>query len=342
MTRGFLSDNSSGAHPAVLAALAAANEGHAPSYGADPLTAALEERVRDLFGPHAQVFPVFNGTGANVVALKALLRPWEAAVATAESHMVTDESTAPQLVGGMRLVTVPAVAGKATPALLAPAFDADDGTVHHARPAAVTVAQSTELGTTYTSAELAELTAFARARGARVHVDGARLANAAARLGTSLRALTTDAGVDVVSFGATKNGALLGDAVIVLAPDLAEPVARLRKADHPAGLQDALRLGPAARPAHRRPVAAQRQPTPTPPPTCSSARLRELGVDPVYPVEANAVFVPVPPAALPAVVAEAPVLTWDARAGVVRAVASFDTTEEDVDALVAVLARHLG
>src|SRR4051794_14059313 len=118
MMRGFLSDNASGVHPEVLAALAAANEGHAPSYGADPVTAALEERVRDLFGPEAQAFPVFNGTGANVVALKALLRPWESAVATAESHMVTDESTAPQLVGGMRLVTVPAVAGKATPALL--------------------------------------------------------------------------------------------------------------------------------------------------------------------------------------------------------------------------------
>ncbi|GAA1621964.1 threonine aldolase family protein [Georgenia ruanii] len=341
MTRGFLSDNSSGAHPAVLAALAAANEGHAPSYGADPITAALEERVRDLFGPHAQVFPVFNGTGANVLALKALLRPWEAAVATAESHMVTDESTAPQLVGGMRLVTVPAVAGKATPALLAPAFDADDGTVHHARPAALTVAQSTELGTTYTVAELGELTAFARARQARVHVDGARLANAAARLGTSLRALTTDAGVDVVSFGATKNGALLGDAVIVLAPDLAEPVNRLRKAA--TQLASKMRFVSAQllalltddlwrRNAAHANAAAD----------LLAARLRELGVAPVYPVEANAVFIPVPPAELPAVVAEAPVLAWDARAAVVRAVASFDTTEQDVDALVAVLARHLG
>ena len=230
MTRGFLSDNSSGVHPAVLAALAAANDGHVPSYGADPVTAALEERVRDLFGPDAQVFPVFNGTGANVVALKALLQPWEAAVATAESHMVTDESTAPQLVGGMRLVSVPSADGKATPALLAPAFDAYDGTVHHARPAAITLAESTELGTTYDVAELAELTAFARAHGARVHLDGARLANAAARLGTSLRAVTTDVGVDVLSFGGTKNGALLGDAVIVLDPVLAEPVARLRKA----------------------------------------------------------------------------------------------------------------
>jgi threonine aldolase len=341
MTRGFLSDNSSGVHPDVLAALAAANAGHAPSYGADPVTTALEERVRELFGPQAQIFPVFNGTGANVVALKALLRPWEAAVATAESHMVTDESTAPQLVGGMRLVSVPSVAGKATPALLTPAFDAYDGTVHHARPAAITVAQSTELGTTYTAAELAELTAFARARGARVHLDGARLANAAARLGTSLRALTTDVGVDVISFGGTKNGLLLGDAVIVLAPDLAEPVARLRKAA--TQLASKMRFVSAQllalltddlwrRNAEHANAAADRL----------VARLRELGLEPVYPVEANAVFIPVPPALLPAVVADAPVLTWDAHAGVVRAVASFDTTEQDVDALAATLARHLG
>ncbi|WP_127130518.1 low specificity L-threonine aldolase [Georgenia sp. SYP-B2076] len=338
-TRGFTSDNASGVHPAVLAALTAANEGHAPSYGADPLTAALEERVRDLFGADAQVFPVFNGTGANVVAVQALLQRWDAAVATADSHMVNDESTAPQLVGGARIVTVPSVAGRATPELLAPAFDAYDGTVHHARPAAITLAQSTELGTTYTAAELAALTTFARSRGARVHIDGARLANAAARLGATLRELTTDVGVDVLSFGGTKNGLLLGDAIVVLDPALAEPVARLRKASTQlaskmrfvsaqllALLEDGLWRRNAA---HANDAA-----------DLLAARLRPLGVEPVYPVQANAVFIPVPPAALPAVVADAPVLAWDRAAGVVRAVASFDTTEEDVDALVAALGRH--
>ncbi|GAA3514615.1 threonine aldolase family protein [Georgenia daeguensis] len=336
VTRGFLSDNASGVHPKVLAALTAANEGHVPSYGADPFTAALQERARDIFGPDATIFPVFNGTGANVVAVQAMLQRWDAVVATVDSHMVNDESTAPQLVGGTRIVTVRSDAGKATPELLAPAFDAYDGTVHHARPAAITVAQSTELGTTYTLDELAALTGFARERGARVHLDGARVANAAARLGTGLRELTS--GVDVLSFGGTKNGLLLGDAVVVLDPALAEAVDRLRKASTQlasklrfvsaqllALLEDDLWRVNAARANAAADLLAE--------------RLAALGVAPRYPVEANAVFIPVPPGVRARVVAEAPVLAWDA--GTVRAVASFDTTEEDVDALVATLAPLL-
>lgn len=336
VARGFLSDNASGVHPRVLAALTAANEGHVPSYGADPLTAALEERARDVFGPDATIFPVFNGTGANVIAVQALLQRWDAVVATVDSHMVNDESTAPQLVGGTRIVTVPSDAGKATPELLAPAFDAYDGTVHHARPAAISLAQSTELGTTYTLDELATLTGYARERGARVHLDGARLSNAAARLGTGLRELTS--GVDVLSFGGTKNGLLLGDAVVVLDPALAEPVARLRKASTQlasklrfvsaqllALLEDDLWRENAGRANAAADLLAE--------------RLAALGITPRYPVGANAVFIPVPPGVLARVVAEAPVLAWDAET--VRAVASFDTTEDDVDALVAALAPLL-
>lgn len=337
MPRGFLSDNASGVHPAVLAALAAANEGHAPSYGADHVTAALAERVRDLFGPDASIYPVFNGTGANVVAVTALLQRWEAAVATAASHMVGDESTAPQLIGGFPFRIAGSVAGRTTPELLAPVFDADDGSVHHARPGAVSVAQSTELGTTYTAADLADLATFTHQRGARLHVDGARLANAAARLGTGLRELTTDAGADVVSLGATKNGTVFGDAVIVLDPTLAEPVDRLRKA---AGqLASKMRFVSAQllallgddlwrRNAAHANAAADHL----------AARLRSLGVEPAYPVEANAVFIPVPAAARDRITAAAPVLAWDATT--VRAVASFDTTEEDVEALVSVIARE--
>ncbi|WP_226921041.1 threonine aldolase family protein [Georgenia subflava] len=339
--RGFTSDNASGAHPAVLAAIADANSGHVPSYGADPLTAALDERAAEVFGDDARIFPVFNGTGANVVAVQALLQRWDAVVATDESHMVNDESTAPQLVGGTRILTVASRGGKLTTDVIAPVFDGYDGTVHHARPAAVSLAQSTELGTTYSVAELSAITHLAHTRGARVHLDGARLANAAARLGTTLRALTTDVGVDVLSFGATKNGTLFGDAVVTLQPELAEPVDRLRKAS--TQLASKMRFVSAQllallgddlwRENARRANAAA---------DLLAARLRGLGVTPVHPVEANAVFIPVPPERLPAVVAAAPVLAWDRTAGVVRAVASFDTTEEDVDALVAELARHLG
>jgi len=340
-TRGFTSDNASGAHPDVLAALAAAAEGHAASYGADDVTAALEERARDVFGGNAAIFPVFNGTGANVVGLTALLQRWDAVVTTEHAHVATDESTAPQLVGGLAVLTLPAPAGKLAPGDLAPFLEGQDGSVHHARPAALSLTQSTELGTVYTPAEVTELVAVARAHGLAVHVDGARLANAAARLGTSLGALTTDLGVDVVSFGATKNGALFGDAVVVLDPALAEPVARLRKAATQLAskmrfvsvqlltlLTDDLWRTTAA----RANAAADHL----------ARRLRnELGIEPAYPVEANAVFIPVPPAAVDAVVAELPVLPWDRRAGLLRAVCSFDTTEEDVAALVTGLGRLL-
>ncbi|WP_345219219.1 threonine aldolase family protein [Georgenia halophila] len=336
MTRGFLSDNASGIHPRALAALAEANEGHAPSYGTDRWTAALQELVRDIFGPDAGIFPVFNGTGGNVISVQALLQRWDAVVATTESHMVNDESTAPQLVGGTRIVTVGHTDGKATPESLAPAFDAYDGTVRHARPAAVTIAQATELGTTYTLTELTELTAYARHRDARVHVDGARLANAAVRLRTGLREAVGD--VHLLTFGGTKNGLLLGDAVVTLDPALAEAVDRLRKASTQlaskmrfvsAQLLALLSDGLWQDNARRANAAAD----------LLADKLATLGLSPRYPVGANAVFIPVPAEALTHVLAEAPVLRWDATT--VRAVASYDTTEDDVDALVATLARHL-
>ncbi|MFD1716964.1 threonine aldolase family protein [Georgenia deserti] len=336
MTRGFLSDNASGVHPRVLAALSAANEGHTSAYGDDPWTAELGERVRDLFGDDAAVFPVFNGTGANVVALQSLIRRWEAVVTTTVSHVANDESTAPEMVGGMRLTTVPHTQGKLTPGALAGPFDADDGTVHHARPAAVSLAQVTETGTVYRPEELAAVIAAARGRGARVHLDGARLANAAVALGTDLAG--SAGGADVVSFGGTKNGLLLGEAVITRGPDLAEPVDRLRKASTQlaskmrflsaqllALLSDDLWRENAARANDAARVLAE--------------RLAALGVTPRYPVEANLVFIPVRPERRAEVVAAAPVLPWDTST--VRAVASFDTTEEDVDALVTALVPYL-
>src|SRR5690606_11278683 len=137
--RGFWSDNSSGAHPDVVAALVRANDGHVPSYREDPWSARLAETAREVFGPDARIFPVLNGTGANVIALQALLQRWECAVTSTDSHVVTDESTAPQLVGGSTLRAVPTPDGKLTPALVAPVFDGYDGTVHHARPAGLCV-----------------------------------------------------------------------------------------------------------------------------------------------------------------------------------------------------------
>lgn len=332
--RGFWSDNASGVHPALLEAIGQASAGHAPSYGADRWTAALDEAAPEYFGAGARIFPVFNGTGANVIAVQALLRRWERAVASGVSHMVHDESSAPQLVGGIPIATVPDAAGKLDPAALAPALASYDGSVHQARPGAVSVAQATELGTVYSRAELAAVVDVAHAHGARVHLDGARLANAAVGLGCGLVDLTGGLGVDVVSFGGTKNGMLVGDAVVVYDEALADAVDHLRKAS--TQLASKLRFVSAqlltllttglwernARAANG--VAA-----------LLAARLEsELGVLPVHPVDANAVFFALPPAAAARLVAAAPVLAWDPAAGVVRAVASFDSTQEDVAALV--------
>lgn len=336
MTRGFHSDNASGVHPRVLAALAEANEGHAPAYGADRWTAELGERVRDLFGPEAAVLPVFNGTGANVLAAQALLEPWEALVATSESHMVNDESTAPQRVGGTRIITVPHDHGKALPDALETVFTGYDGTVHRPRPAAVSLAQATELGTVYDDRDLDALRSLADRHGARLHLDGARLANAAVRLGTGLAGAAR--GADVISFGGTKNGLLGAEAVIALGGGLAERATWLRKASTQLASKMrflsaqllALLEGELWRENAERANAAA---------DLLAERLRGLGVEPVHPVQANAVFIPVPVSAVSRIVAEAPVYAWEA--GVLRAVASFDTTEEDVDGFVTALREEL-
>lgn len=339
VTRGFWSDNGSGAHPAVLEALHDAAIGHAPSYGADPWSERLAETTREVFGPRAQIFPVFNGTGANVVALQVLLQRWECAVASTDSHVVTDESTAPQLVGGSTVRAVPTPDGKLTPDAARAVFDAYDGTVHHARPAAITLAQSTELGTVYSLPELGALVDLAHARGARVHMDGARLANAAVHLGVHLADAVP--GVSVLSFGGTKNGMVFGDALVVLDPDLAEPVDRLRKAS--AQLASKMRFVAAQldvllgtglwRSNARHANDAARH---------LAARLRETGIVPALPVQANAVFFAVPPQHAAQVAAEGRALVWDPGTGLVRAVASFDTTEEDVEHLVSTVQRVLG
>jgi threonine aldolase len=207
--RGFASDNYSGIHPEVLAAIAAANEGHQVAYGEDAYTARLQEVMARHFGADAEAFPVFNGTGANVVGLQSMLPRWGAVIAASTAHINVDEGGAPERVAGIKLLTVPTENGKLTPELV----DREAwgwGDEHRAQPLVVSITQSTELGTLYTPDEIRALADHAHARGMRLHLDGARISNAAASLGLPLRAFTTDAGVDVLSFGGTKNGAMLG------------------------------------------------------------------------------------------------------------------------------------
>ena len=228
--KSFASDNYAGAHPDVLAALTAANEGHAVSYGADPWTARAQEVLRGHFGPEAETLLVFNGSGANVLALRAVCRPWDAVICAESAHVNVDEGGAPERIAGVKLLTVATSDGKLTP---------DDvrarvtrvGDEHAVQPRLVTITQSTEFGTRYTPAEMTELAATTHELGLLLHVDGSRLANAAAGLNCGLADITAGTGVDVLSLGGTKNGMVLGEAVVFLTP--VSPTARATCASRP-------------------------------------------------------------------------------------------------------------
>ena len=333
--RHFASDNYAGVHPEVLAAVAAANVGHVPAYGDDPWTERLQEVVRDQLGDGATAYPVINGTGANVVALQAMLPRWGAVVCTDVAHVNTDENGAPERVGGLKLLTVPAPDGRLTPELVArQAWGFGD--VHRAQPGVVSLTQATELGTVYTPDAVRELCDQAHALGMRVHMDGSRLANAAAHLGLPLRALTTDCGVDVLSLGGTKNGLLLGEAVVVLDPAAVDGVEYLRKADMQ--LASKMRFVSAQlvalyegdlwlRSARRANAMAARL----------RAGLDVLGLDITLPTEANGVFVRLPPRVAAELRRRWRFYDWDVSDGTVRLMCAFDTTEQDVDDLLEAL-----
>jgi len=226
--RGFASDNYSGVHPEVLDAIAAANGGHQIAYGEDQYTERLQEGFAGHFGEGVEVFPVFNGTGANVTGLQSMLPRWGAVVSASTAHINSDEGGAPERVGGMKLLTVPTPDGRLTPELI----DREAwgwGDEHRAQPLVVSITQTSELGTAYTAEEIRAIADHVHERGMRLHLDGARLSNAAASLGLPLRAFTRDAGVDVLSFGGTKNGALGAEAIVVLNPEASEGLKYLRK-----------------------------------------------------------------------------------------------------------------
>src|ERR671916_336116 len=197
-------------------------------FGSDRHSEGVADGLASRFDDEAAAFFVFNGTGANVVALQAMCRPWEGVVCAETAHLNVDEGGAPERMGGIKLLTVPTPDGKLTPELVA-AWIVRIGDEHAIQPGVVSVTQTTELGTLYTPDELRALSELAHANGMRLHVDGARLANAAAALDVPLRAITADAGVDVVSFGGTKAGLMLGEAVVLLGDGLQEALPYLRK-----------------------------------------------------------------------------------------------------------------
>jgi threonine aldolase len=342
--RGFASDNNSGAHPEILAAIAAANDGHVVAYGDDDYTAVARQRFREHLGEQAEAFMVFNGTGANVLAVEALARPHEAVICPASAHLNVDECGAPERIAGVKLLAVETPDGKLSPGLVA-ARITGVGDQHASQPRVISVSQSTELGTVYTPEEIGALADLAHRHQMYLHVDGARLANAAAALDLPLRALTTDAGVDVLSFGGTKNGLLLGDAIVFLRSELARDFLFIRKQSMQLASKmrflavqfDALLGGDLW---HRSAAHAN----------AMARRLAEAisgigGVELAYPVQANGVFATLPAEAIgrlrDALPAAHPFYVWDEAAGTIRLMCSWDTTEDDVDGLASAVAAAI-
>lgn len=345
--RGFASDNYSGIHPEVLAAIAQANDGHQGAYGSDAYTARLQEVVQAQFGEGAEAFPVFNGTGANVTGLQSMLPRWGAVIAASTAHINVDEGGAPEKIGGFKLLTVPTDDGKLTTELI----DREAwgwGDEHRAQPLVVSITQSTELGTLYTAEEIRTIADHAHERGMKVHLDGARLSNAAAALDLPLRAFTRDAGVDVLSFGGTKNGAMLGEAVVVLEPTASDGLIYSRKfnmqlsskmrfvsAQLIALLEGDLWLRNAR---HANAMAARLRGEIEQGITAGAIN----GVAFTQPTQSNGVFATVPDGVADALRESFRFYDWDAARNEVRWMCSFDTQESDVDAFVAELTRLTG
>jgi threonine aldolase len=325
----FGSDNHSGVHPRVLEAIAKVNSGPAVAYGLDEHTEAAVAKFREHFGKKADVYLVFNGTGANVISLSTLARSFQAVICTEHAHINADECGAPESATGCKLLTVHTADGKLTCDDIARHLQGRLDQ-HRVQPVVVSITQASELGTVYRCEEVKEIAAFCHHHGLYLHMDGARLGNAAAALGKGLGAVSGDLGVDILSFGGTKNGLLLGEAVVCFHPELSKNTLFIRKqsmqlaskmrfiaAQFSALLSDDLWLENASH--------ANRM-----------ARLLEEkvqgipGVRIVQPVQANAVFASLPRPALDKLLKKYFFYTWDEEKNEVRWMASFDTTEKQI------------
>jgi threonine aldolase len=338
--RSFASDNNAGVHPEVLHAIAAANQGHVVGYGDDPYTESAVRKFKQHFGSDIEVFIVFNGTAANCLSLKALTNSYNAVICAEAAHIYTDECGAPEKFTGCKLIPLPTGDGKLTVESVSHAYHGI-GDPHHVQPRVISITQATEVGTVYKPAEIKALARFAHERGMFLHVDGARIANAAASLGQTLRQATRDLGVDVLSFGGTKNGALGAEAVIFFDKKLGQDFLYRRKQ----GMQlaskmrfisaqfDALLTGDlwlkSAQHANRMARLLQKK----------LSEIPQLKV--VYKVEANGVFAKIPRPAISRLQKRYFFYVWNEQQSVVRWMCSFDTTEQDVKQFVRFVAETL-
>ncbi len=327
-TRSFASDNNAGVHPEILQALASANQGHAVGYGDDAWTARAGTLFKQHFGD-VEVFFVFNGTAANVLSLTALTRPYHAVFCTEAAHIYNDECGAPEKFTGCKLIPLPDEGGKLTLEAVKRHYHGV-GDQHHVQPRVISITQATEMGTVYQPQEIRALADFAHSHDMYLHLDGARIANAAAALGQNLRQATGDLGVDVLSFGGTKNGLMGAEAVVFFNRALCPDFQFLRKQ----GMQlaskmrflavqfEALLSGDlwlrSAQHANRMARLLEQE----------MRRIPQVKI--VYPVEANGVFAKVPREAIARLQERYFFYVWNEQESVVRWMCSFDTTEDDV------------
>ncbi|MBO7490757.1 MAG: low specificity L-threonine aldolase [Bacteroidales bacterium] len=336
MKRGFGSDNHSGVSPEVLKAIADANVEHALAYGDDEYCERVVKLFKATFGEQASVYFVFNGTGANVLNIDAMCRSHHAVVCAETAHINVDECGAPQRIVGCRLLTVPTPDGKLTPELVKTQLHGF-GFEHHSQPRAISISQPTELGTLYTVEEIKALADLAHSYGMYLHVDGARLANAAVALGCSFKEMTTDCGVDCLSFGGTKNGLLMGESSVILNPELDVDMKYRRKQMSQlcskmrfmaVQFEAYLTTGIWRRNAEHSNRMAQ----------MLYAELQSVPqVKVMYPVQVNSVFAQLPRDVWTALQQDYFFYDWDEAENVVRWMCSFDTTEEDIKNFVAAL-----
>jgi threonine aldolase len=339
--RSFASDNNAGVHPKVIQAISAVNQGHTVGYGDDPYTKSALVKFRKHFGRGTDTFVVFNGTAANVLSFAALTSPYHAVICAEAAHVYVDECGAPEKLTGCKLIPVPTVAGKLTVEAVHKAYHGV-GDQHHVQPKVISITQSTEVGTVYKPDEVKALARFAHDHKMFLHVDGARIANAAASLKLNLRQATRDLGVDVLSFGGTKNGAMGAEAVVFFNQNLAHDFLYRRKQ----GMQLASKM---------RYISAQLDALLTDDLWLRNARHsnrmaklleRELkkipDVEIAYKVEANGVFARIPRQAISKIRQRYFFYDWDESQAMVRWMCSWDTTEQDVTTFVRFVAQTIG
>ncbi len=338
--RSFASDNNSEAHPAIMEAVLQENRGQAKPYGEDETSARADKALEREFGTQARTFFVTTGTAANVMALKSVCASYNSVLCAETAHINNDECGSPEAVGGYKLVPIREENGKIRPEDIKPGL-LGVGFVHHSQPRVVQITQCTEFGTVYTPEEIRAIADLAHENGLYLHMDGARLANAAAHLGVGLKEMTTDAGVDMLSFGGAKNGLLLGEAVVFLNPDIGHDFKYLRKqgmqltskmrfisAQFERYMRDGLWLENAGK---ANAMAA----------SLAEKASKIQGVAITRPVQSNAVFATIPAHAVERMLKKYYFYVWDEESMELRWMTSFKTTEQEVDEFVASLKESI-